>query len=328
MARKKTTPAPAGAREEGAIVPKPAKASAKSKSVKDRITERASELAGVAREAKAVQIQLSIFPTWADDRRGAPNEVIRSAIFGVVKRGPRKVVANLPVAGPADTSITITGWRLDQYDLDIYLEIMHLARDTTPGTELRFSLHTILKRLHDTRHVGSTDKAWIMQRLKNLAETTISFDEGRRAGTAGALITSFAVDKETGEGVITTNPKLRSLWDDITHLNIEQRRMLGGHQLAKAMHAMLSSHATWYPMRLDTLMHRVGCDFERVRAFREQVQHVLEDFLRREWIYSYKIGTGDGGLVEIDKVRPPTQVRSVQRLQTGSDDAGTSALKG
>ncbi len=33
------------------------------------------------------ELQLKLFPDWPDDRRGAPNTVLRSAIFGVVRRG-------------------------------------------------------------------------------------------------------------------------------------------------------------------------------------------------------------------------------------------------
>lgn len=33
----------------------------------------------------------------------------------------------------------MTGWRLDQHDLDLWLEIHHLARNATPGEEVRFN---------------------------------------------------------------------------------------------------------------------------------------------------------------------------------------------
>jgi hypothetical protein len=52
----------------------------------------------------------------------------------------------MPVAGPIGSNITITGWRLDQYDLDIWLEVMHLARNEKPGETVRFTLHSMLKR--------------------------------------------------------------------------------------------------------------------------------------------------------------------------------------
>jgi hypothetical protein len=196
---------------------------------------------------------------------------------------------------------------------------MHLARNEKPGETVRFTLHSMLQRLHSTAHSGASDFKWVHDRLKSLGETTIAFDDGRYVGLAGGLIGSFRIDNATGEAVVRTNPELRALWESITHLDIEQRRALGQNQLAKATHAMLASHVSWMPIRLDTLMARVGAEVARVRDFRTALESVLDDFKARGWIHGYSIGRGDGGLVAIDKVRPPTQVRAAQRLRAGDE---------
>ena len=131
------------------------------------IKERAATNASSARRERLKELQLKLWPDWPDDRRGAPNTVVRSAVFGVVRRGRRQWVREVPVAGPQGWSITLSGWRLDQHDCDIWLEVMHLARNQAPGEPVRFTIHALLKRLgHGV--LGKRDYAWIVQRLKHL----------------------------------------------------------------------------------------------------------------------------------------------------------------
>ena len=138
-------------------------------------------------------------------------------------------------------------------------------------------------------------------------------------GGAGNLIRNFRIDRETGEAVVETNPQLRSLWKSITHLEVEQRRALGANQLAKALHAAIASHAEWMPMLVETLMHRVGAEYDRLRDFKRDLRVVLEDFLARGWIRSYHFTPGvNGELLELDKVPTPSQQRTIERRLEGS----------
>lgn len=263
-----------------------------------------------AEQLKALQLRL--FPELPDDRRPAPNAVVRSAVFGVVRRGRRQRVTDMQVAAPQGWEIAITGWRLDQLDLDIWLEIMHAAGGCQPGSDVRFQLHTLMKRLgHKTRE-GTSNYDSLKGRLRQLAQTTVSFASGSREGVAGAFFAGFAIDNTTGEGICITNPLLRPLFEDITHLNIEQRRALGQNQLAKALHALLASHAEWLPMRVETLMRRVGAEYASLRFFKRDLKGVLENFLGRGWIRSYGFTAGaSGDLLELVKVPTPSQQRAL-----------------
>ena len=273
------------------------------------------------RTQQIAELQLKLFPDWPDDRRGAPNTVIRSSIFGVVRRGRRQQVSDLPVAAPNGWSITMTGWRLDQHDLDLWLEIHHLARNATPGGEVRFTMHSMLRRLGRTGKIGGDNYSWLEERLKALYQTTLLVDSGRHVGGAGNLIRNFRLDRETGEAVVETNPKLRSLWESITHLQVEQRRALGSNQLAKALHAVLASHAEWMPMLLETLMRRLGAEYGRLRDFKRDLRETLEDFVARGWIRSYRFAAGvDGELLAIQNIPTPSQLRAIERRRDNDGD--------
>src|SRR2546423_7731585 len=67
------------------------------------------------------EVQMQSLPALPNNRRAAPNVVVRSSLFGVVRRGKRSRVTDMPVAGPHGSEITITGWRVDQYDFDVWL---------------------------------------------------------------------------------------------------------------------------------------------------------------------------------------------------------------
>lgn len=257
---------------------------------------------------KRASEQLEPFPNWRDGSRGAPPQVLRSSIFGVLQRGRKKRIVDMPVATNDNATMTLTGWMLDQHDFDVWLEIHHLARALTPGAEVRFTVHAMLRRLHlSSADSDAYDR--LKRRLKQLMETTLTYETPDSCGGSGGLIASFRIDKMTGEAIVKTNPEMRGLWNEVTYLNIEDRRSLGANQLAKFMHAALAALAAWPPIRAERLMIRVGSNRARVRAFKDDLRRVLDDFKRRGWIRSYAIGRGDDGLIEIDRVPTPSQAR-------------------
>ena len=73
-------------------------------------------------------------PIWPAELRTCPSCVLRSALFGVVRRGRRQYLQNQIVAAWADTTLRYTGIRLDQADLDVWLHrVAPLPRTGTRG---------------------------------------------------------------------------------------------------------------------------------------------------------------------------------------------------
>jgi hypothetical protein len=177
-----------------------------------------------------------------------------------------------------------------------------------------------MKRLGHKSRGGKNDYDSLKARLRQLAQTTVSFTSGTLEGVAGAFFAGFVMDNATGEAICITNPLLRLLFEDITHLNIEQRRTLGQDQLAKALHALLASHAEWLPMRIDTLMQRLGAQYSRLRDFKRDLKNTLNDFIARRWIRSFEFQAGSCGveLVMINSIPSPSQQRAIEGKQAKS----------
>ena len=85
------------------------------------------------------QLQL---PLWPNDLRGIPNAFARSALFNVAnaRKGERSNVKRLEIAALRGISITYTGEELRQDDEDVFLQLLHIARDTELGQPDRKSV--------------------------------------------------------------------------------------------------------------------------------------------------------------------------------------------
>jgi len=89
-------------------------------------------------EEKIVQL-----PIWRDDRRGMPNDLVRSALFTIGNsRQKRSFRRDTVIAALGELEITYTGEELRQDDEDVFLQLVHLARlaplgETVTPTDLR-----------------------------------------------------------------------------------------------------------------------------------------------------------------------------------------------
>jgi hypothetical protein len=268
-----------------------------------KIREGLERMRDEAREKQMFQP----FPNWPDDRRAAPNDMLRSALFGVVQRGCRKMLDKHELPAPPGWRLYYTGRRLDQVDQDIWLEIMHRARTTTPGDTIRFTFRSVLHNLGHLKD-GSTGYRWLKDRLEGMTLGGFSYESqnGSQVGATGSLLRSFRIDQTTGEAVIETNPHIRSLFESVTYLNFTDRLALDS-QLAKWLHALIASHVQWMPTKVETLMLQSGASYARLRDFRADLRAALDDLKGRKLIRSWEIGTAD--LVCINKDGTPSQRR-------------------
>lgn len=203
--------------------------------------------------AKLVQL-----PLWPETRRAAPNAIFRSALFPALKfKQGRPILKNTIIASVGGVTVFFTGERFDQSDLDVYLEILNLARVHPLGTECTFAAYGLLRALgHAT---GNANHKWLHSVLLRLRGGTIDITDQRKRYFGGLIEGGFK-DEITRHYRIMINPHFANLFGFGMWATIDraQRRALGRNATAKALHAYYSTHAAPSAHSFDTLAAIVG----------------------------------------------------------------------
>lgn len=214
-------------------------------------------------------------PLWPQLTRGVPNGVLRSALFGAIKKGPRRYMERARIAALDGIEILYTGQRLDQGDLDVWECVLHIARLQEMGQKCRFRAYAMLQMLGMTDS-GKNNKV-LHNRLLRLQTNTVEVDQGRFTYMGGLIDEAFR-DKTTKEYVIVLNAKLRPLFgtDQFTQIDWSVRNALKGKPLAQWLHGFYSSHAKPFPMKVSTLLELSGSENSDPYSARQNLQKSLE----------------------------------------------------
>lgn len=227
-------------------------------------------------QKQEVQPQL---PMWGERIRGVPNSVLRSALFTATKRGKRAYMERVKVASVDGISVVFTGPRLDQADLDVWEQCLHLARSEGLGNTIQFTAYGFLKSIG--RNTGKSDKEWLKGAFARLRTSDVELSDGKRT-FFGALISHGQRNEETEKYELVLNPKIASLYNDDgwTGQDWEQRKALMGKPLALWLHGFYSSHAKPYDYKIDTLYKLCGSEAKEMKEFKrtlsESLPHLCE----------------------------------------------------
>lgn len=191
---------------------------------KQRNRERAATATPPPRSARSADI--IHLPQWLEAVRVCPSSVLRSALFGVVRRGRRKALEREVLATWEGVTIRYTGWRLDQADLDVWLAALHLARDHNLGVEIPITINDMLRVMG--RCTGKHDHEWFKSSVARLTACAIEITAGQKT-YGGPLIEGFVRDDVTKEYVLFLSARLSVLFEDsdYTRIDWEVRRSLG-----------------------------------------------------------------------------------------------------
>lgn len=213
-------------------------------------------------------------PMWGERVRGVPNSVLRSALFTATKRGKRQYFERQKIASLDGISVVFTGPRLDQADLDVWEQCLHIARTTALGTRISFTANGFLKAIG--RSTGKSDHEWLKGAFARLASSVVELKDGKRA-YFGGLISYGARNDETGFYELELNPKIASLYNDDgwTGEDWEQRKKLIGKPLALWLHGFYSSHSKPFDYKIETLWKLCGSETKELKEYKRMVSENL-----------------------------------------------------
>jgi hypothetical protein len=182
------------------------------------LVERLNAMAERARarteeRRRAAPARVVRLPIWPEDVRTGPSCVLRSALFGVVRRGRRSALEGEILATWAGVVIRYTGWRLDQADLDVWLAVLHLARQRPLGEPVPLRINELLRAMG--RPTDGRSHEWFNGAIRRLTACAVEITRQQQTYW-GSLIEKGCRDEETGEFVIVLNPELAELFDDVT----------------------------------------------------------------------------------------------------------------
>jgi hypothetical protein len=268
--------------------------------------------------------ELILFPQWAEERRAAANAIFRSALFPTLnfKEG-RAFLKEQKIASVEGVEAFFTGEQFDQSDLDVYLELLQIARKTPFGVECTFTAYSLLKALG--RPTGGDHHKWLHSVLIRLCAGTVDMTD-HRVRYFGHLIEGGIKDEITKHYTISINPKFAQffkagLW---ATLDIEQRYALKRNQTAKALHAYYSTHAAPGPHSYEKLAALVGLKNKNRRDVKATLIAAHDELKRIGFLLDYEEAGAETIKVTINHT--PSQARHIVRklIKSRKPEKGTA----
>jgi hypothetical protein len=212
--------------------------------------------------------------------------VLRGALFAAVQGKNRAVFQRELLACQKGLQIRFTGIQLDQSDLDVWEQALHLARHHPLGSRCEFSAYGFLKALG--RKTGKSEHEWLKNAFARLMGCGVELTNQQERKTYGGSLLEFLRDDDSGRYVVIFNPKILTLYEGgWTAIDWQARQLLRGKPLALWLHGYLASHAKPYPIKIETLRAFSGSNNKAVRFFKRKLIAALNELKKIQFIRDY-----------------------------------------
>lgn len=232
---------------------------------------------------------------WPEECAAMPTELTRVSLFGLIRRGRRKVMYWERLASRADIEVSYFGKQLDQADADLWLACLRMGRGVPMGQRIYTTKAALLKEIG--RADTGQSRAWLEESLKRMAGAAFMLEtkrNGRKIKVTTGML-KFGIEEPSGQMFIRLDPEGAALFENLAYIGWEQRLALGSNA-AKALQLYVSGHMAGKPhaVPLADLAHWMGYE-GRLRQFRATLQHAMDELAKAGAISAYGIKAGPRG---------------------------------
>jgi hypothetical protein len=235
-------------------------------------------------------------PLWPDPQRAAPNALLRSALFGVVRRGMRRFINSETLATWKGSSIRFKGEQLDQYDLDVWLQALHIARqqDLSSIHGIQFTARGFLKAM-GRKYSGDAARV-LFKSFERMVACAVTIHVGD-VKYVGSLIDNFAQHEPSERYILHLNPKLKALFDTGNTRMDWVTRLALPMDLARWLHGyVLSQRATEknpHRIGISTLRSLSGSPGTDLFNFRPKLRRAMASLAEARVVRAWRFTEGD-----------------------------------
>ena len=223
-------------------------------------------------DAEAAKVYQLAF--WPDDERAMPGDFIACALFSAAKVTTYVDCGQL--ASVNGLTVIFTGKRLTQVHADVWMGIMHMARERMEGDVVRFRARTLLELIGRSTHQSQREQ--LKRCVRQLQATSVLIqDDAKQRRFGGSLLPWHAEDDGIGEtlfAVDISRELAKILSGRFWRIDWELRKRLQNKPLALWLQTYFCRFTK--PVTVEQL-HALSGSGSPLKEFRRKLARALDD---------------------------------------------------
>lgn len=252
-----------------------------------------------ARPHTAEVIQL---PLWPTVERAIPNHIARSSLFAPIARGRRKFHDKQSLVSRADVKIYFTGKQLDEADCDVWMQLLHIAKQYQLGEPVPVNRADVLRSIG--RNTGNSDYLWLHESIRRLHLASIEIETSKYQIRKGPkvealhLLDGFTYEPEDETYYLRMDKRWILLFgnSEFALIDWEKRFLIQKRvDLAKRLQRLVATSADKVQRYSLEYLKEVCCYDSPMRKFKEALTEAMAELERLQIISKAIIETNREG---------------------------------